>query len=61
MQNFLFQKDKTVYTWRLRFHANQSLSLARHVLARTRGPELYSTLIEVAMSSTRQKTLRLLW
>ncbi len=60
MQNDLnLKKDKIVYTWRLRFHGNQSLSLSRHdtPYARTRGPALYSTFIEVAMSSKRQKTL----
>ncbi len=27
---FKIQRDKVVYTWRLRFHGNQSLSLSRH-------------------------------
>ncbi len=34
------QRDKIVYKLRLRFHGNQSLTLSRHALARTRDPAL---------------------
>ncbi len=33
---FTFQKDKIVYTWRLRFHGNQSLTTRPSSHARSR-------------------------
>ncbi len=60
MQNYFnFKKNiNSLYmTFTFPWQPVTQFDTSRHALARTRGPALYSTSIEVAMSSKRQKTI----
>ncbi len=57
MQNYFNKKQDSLYmTFTFPWQSVTQFGTSQHVLARTRGPTLYSTFIEVAMSSKRQKT-----